>query len=229
MKFKNTTIVFLILFTLPFNSFASSKINISNYMFKESKGEYEYSETELDEILQKYNDLKISGSWTPSGTIYKLPEGKDTKVDMSVEGEVDGESPLKVGKGVTDAVIKKVEEQLGKPYIWGGVGPRGFDCSGLMQYAFKQLNVDLPRNSRAQAKVGKKVNSMSDLKKGDLVFFDSKNRSGSASVITHVGVYVGNGDMIHAPKPGDKIKKVNITNSNWYKPRFRWGRRVIVE
>lgn len=97
-------------------------------------------------------------------------------------------------------VIAVAKAQMGKPYRWGATGPNSFDCSGLMQYSFKNgANVSLPRVSRDQATVGKKV-SKAELLPGDLVFF------GRGGTITHVGMYLGNDQYIHAPQTGDVVK-----------------------
>ena len=100
--------------------------------------------------------------------------------------------------------------QLGKPYVWGAEGPNSFDCSGLTYYVYKQVGITLPRVSTAQYSVGRSV-SWNNLQPGDLMF-SSTDGSGR---ITHVGIYIGNGQMIHAPKPGDVVQKTSINNSYW--------------
>ncbi|TFV74378.1 NlpC/P60 family protein [Blastococcus sp. CT_GayMR19] len=91
--------------------------------------------------------------------------------------------------------------QLGKPYVWGAAGPNGFDCSGLTQYAYGAAGIGLPHSSRMQAGVGALV-AHGDLQPGDLVFFYSP--------ISHVGIYIGNGQMVHAPTSGDVVKVTDI-------------------
>ena len=99
--------------------------------------------------------------------------------------------------GSSSAALDFAFSQIGKPYIWGSGGPEGYDCSGLTAAAFAAAGVTLPRTSAAQASAGTPV-SVSDLAPGDLVFFGSP--------IYHVGIYVGDGLMVHAPKPGDSVK-----------------------
>jgi cell wall-associated NlpC family hydrolase len=90
-------------------------------------------------------------------------------------------------------------KQLGKPYRFGGAGPSTFDCSGLTLQAWKAAGVTLPRISQEQIRVGKVV-SKADLQPGDLVFFYD------ASAPTHVGLYVGDGVILHAPRPGKSVE-----------------------
>ncbi|WP_345044702.1 C40 family peptidase [Streptomyces sannanensis] len=88
-------------------------------------------------------------------------------------------------------------EALGKPYIWGATGPYAFDCSGLTQAAWRSAGVSLPRTTYTQISAGTRV-SRSELVPGDLVFFYSG--------ISHVGLYIGDGKMIHAPRPGAPVR-----------------------
>ena len=102
---------------------------------------------------------------------------------------------------------------MGKPYRWGATGPNSFDCSGLMQYAFKNgAGISLPRVSRDQANVGKKV-SKAELQPGDLVFFAKGGR------IHHVGMYLGNDQYIHAPQTGDVVKISKLSSRTLYTAR----------
>ncbi|MDX2601284.1 NlpC/P60 family protein [Streptomyces caniscabiei] len=91
--------------------------------------------------------------------------------------------------------------QIGKPYVWGATGPGSYDCSGLTQAAWKAAGVDLPRTTYDQVEAGTTV-PLADAKPGDLVFFYDD--------IGHVGLYIGNGMMIHAPKPGTYVREESI-------------------
>ena len=110
-----------------------------------------------------------------------------------------------------DAVIDLAKKQIGKPYVWGATGPDSFDCSGLTSYVYKNAaNISLPRTSSEQAKVGDTI-SKSDLMPGDLIF-SSTNGTGNVS---HVGIYIGNNEMIHSPKPGQNVQIVKINTTYW--------------
>ncbi|MEV2244829.1 NlpC/P60 family protein [Streptomyces sp. NPDC049970] len=91
---------------------------------------------------------------------------------------------------------------LGKPYVWGATGPASFDCSGLTQAAWRAAGVSLPRTTYTQINAGRRV-SRSELAPGDLVFFYSG--------VTHVGLYIGGGQMIHAPRPGAPVRIAPIS------------------
>jgi cell wall-associated NlpC family hydrolase len=91
--------------------------------------------------------------------------------------------------------------QTGKPYVWGASGPDSYDCSGLTQAAWKAAGVTLPRTTWDQVKIGTQV-SVASAQPGDLVFFYDD--------ISHVGLYLGDGMMIHAPKPGAYVREESI-------------------
>jgi peptidoglycan hydrolase CwlO-like protein len=100
----------------------------------------------------------------------------------------------------SSSVLSEAYKYLGIPYVWGAGGPNSFDCSGFTSYVFGKLGVSLPRTTYDQINVGTSV-SYSDLQPGDLVF-----TRGSSSRPEHVGIYVGGGQMIHAPRTGENVK-----------------------
>ncbi|MFI1003481.1 NlpC/P60 family protein [Streptomyces galbus] len=105
-----------------------------------------------------------------------------------------GEVPV---SGRAAAAVAAARSALGRPYVWGANGPSGFDCSGLMQWSYAQAGVALPRTSQAQAHAGRRV-PLSQARPGDLVTYRSD--------ASHVGMYVGNGRVIHAPYPGAPVR-----------------------
>ena len=100
-----------------------------------------------------------------------------------------------------DKALAFARAQIGKPYVWGAVGPGSYDCSGLTQAAWKAAGVDIPRVTYDQVNAGTTV-PLSQAQPGDLVFFYDD--------VTHVGIYIGNGMMIHAPKPGTYVREESI-------------------
>ncbi|MER6603432.1 hypothetical protein C6W96_08125 [Streptomyces sp. CS149] len=114
--------------------------------------------------------------------------GRDGLPDLS------GVAP---GSARAMSAVAAVHQALGKPYVWGANGPSGFDCSGLMQWAYAQAGVSLPRTSQAQRYAGSMV-PLSQAQPGDLVVYRAD--------ASHVGMYVGNGQVIHAPYPGAAVR-----------------------
>ena len=120
------------------------------------------------------------------------------------------------GRG--QALVNTAKKYLGVPYVWGGTSPKGFDCSGLVQYVCRQNGISVPRVAASQKGAGTPV-SRANLQPGDLVFFGNGGR------ITHVGIYVGNGNMIHAPQTGDVVK-ISSINSTYRVARYAGAVRV---
>ena len=183
-----------------------------------------------------------SGAGTSYSVITKLSKG--TVVDV-IESASNGWKKIKTSNGTTgwvsgdyltkgvvenstsstnkvQAVLDLAEKQLGKPYVWGAEGPNSFDCSGLIYYVYKNAaGITLPRTSAAQYSAGVAV-SKSNLKAGDLIF-SSTDGTGN---ITHVAIYVGNGKMIHAPRSGKNVEKVDM-NTNYWNKAYVGARRVL--
>ena len=124
-------------------------------------------------------------------------------------------------------VIEIAEGQMGTPYQYGGTGrgDDGFDCSGLIQYAYGQAGISLPRQSRDQARSGTAVpRSEANLRPGDILTFAQSGRR-----ITHVGLYIGDGRFIHSASQGVQISTLGTSDPNgrwWYK-RWIGVRRVL--
>ncbi len=132
-----------------------------------------------------------------------------SQVDKNTTNAVTPEiaAPVKKAKTTSaktkklNAIVKLAKKQVGKSYVYGATGPYAFDCSGLVQYVYRNAGKkELPRTTYSQVNVGKRV-SLSHLKKGDLLFW------GSASAPYHVGIYVGNGQYVHAATPSQGVRK----------------------
>lgn len=119
---------------------------------------------------------------------------------------------------VRDQIISFAQQKLGARYVWGATGPNTFDCSGFVGYVFKHAaNVNLPRVSSSQATFKPRISSM-NMKKGDLVFFETTGKGR----ISHVGIYMGGRQFIHASS-GSKRVTVSSLDSNYYSRTFRWA------
>ena len=117
-------------------------------------------------------------------------------------------SPPKAGERAAAYALKMV----GKPYRYGGASPsRGFDCSGLVQYSYRQAGVKLPRSTEAQLRLGKPIRR-AQLRRGDLIFFDEKGGANS-----HVGIYLGDGTFVHAPSSGKAVRRDKLDAPYWRK------------
>lgn len=123
-------------------------------------------------------------------------EESSSSSSSSPSTSTDSSYAIKAAKAITFA-----RSQIGKPYVWGATGPDSYDCSGLTQAAWKAAGVTLPRVTYDQVDAGTTV-SLSAAQPGDLVFFYDD--------ISHVGLYIGNGMMIHAPKPGAYVREESI-------------------
>lgn len=109
--------------------------------------------------------------------------------------------------------VDTAKQYLGTPYVWGGTTPNGFDCSGLVQYVYAQNGINIPRVSQDQYKSGASV-AKENLQPGDLVFFTGYTKDPSNP--GHVGMYVGNGEYLHAPKTGDVVKVSSLSDRSDY-------------
>ncbi len=118
------------------------------------------------------------------------------------------------------AVIDVARQQLGTAYKYGGSSPRsGFDCSGLVHYSYGQAGLNIPRTSKEQYRKAQPI-SRRHLQAGDLIFF--RNRYGS--FVSHVGLYLGNGEFIHAPSTGKKVTIRRLDSPYWKKHFYAAGR-----
>ena len=132
-----------------------------------------------------------------------------------------------------DSFMSYLNTFLGMPYVWGGTTPAkynaagkyvcgGFDCSGLIQYAYKSIGINLPRTTMDQVNVGVSIN-INSLQKGDIIYF--KTNDAVPNQASHAGIYIGNNKFMQSPKTGDVVKISQLTG--YYKDRFITGKRII--
>ena len=117
-----------------------------------------------------------------------------------------------------NAVVRTARSQIGTPYKSGGQSPGGFDCSGLVTWAYKQHGFQVPRTTSEQTRLGRKV-ERAGLQAGDILVF--RTSSG-----LHTGIYSGRGTFIHSPKTGEKVREDALNNVYWNKV-YREARRVL--
>ncbi len=154
------------------------------------------------------------------GQIITIPgeaAAAETTADAPDPAAVYGEIPY-TAPGVADGVVSLALQYRGVPYVWGGATPGGWDCSGFMHWLYAQFGVYLPRGSVAQWWATTEPDA---LRPGDLVFFDN----GDGSPPGHVGLYIGDGLMVHAGSPATGTYVAEVFNSYWA-PRYMGAGRV---
>ena len=220
MLFVSTAATFAV--SYPFTGYSTGdNVNVRSgpATSYDSYGKINYGE--LATVLALENGwYKVSYSPAESGVAYisadyisLTPPAKRSDADVSYG------TPAFVSAG--ERIVKIAEQYLGTPYLYGGATPAGFDCSGFTSYVFKQMGYNLYRSSYQQLNNGIPV-SKSELKPGDLLLF---KRQG-ASRIHHVGIYVGNGMMIHSPQTGDVVKYTSVV-TGYYNNCYYAARRIV--
>ncbi len=121
-------------------------------------------------------------------------------------------------ESTSDTPLDIALQQVGKPYRYGGSNPTGFDCSGLVYYSYQQSGTTIPRTSRQQLSVSRRI-PVSRLRPGDLVFF-----SIPVTRVLHVGIYIGGNRFAHAPSSGKRVGIAYLDNPYWRKHFIRAGR-----
>lgn len=150
-----------------------------------------------------------SPSPSPTKTQAPSPSPSPTKTQAPTPPPVTTPPPT-TGASVAARAVDAALSQVGKPYVLGATGPNSYDCSGLVQWAYKQAGASLPRTSRQQWSATTRV-SESNLRPGDLIFYSN---NGTGSGVYHVAIYTGPGMRVHAPSPGKTVEHVKIWNTN---------------
>ena len=203
IKLLNTSIITI---TILFTACSSSQ----NKIKKETK----------TNNVSVYNILGI----TEASTQYRESPKVEISPDVTFVSYKKNNYPIPSKLPINQEIEVKAKSFLGIPYVWGATGPNKFDCSGFTQWVYRDVGINIPRVSRDQARVGKFI-SYENLEHGDMVFFDTKKKR--TGIVSHVGIYLGNGNFIHASSAGKSVVIYNFNQKTFYKKRFLWGRRVI--
>ena len=156
------------------------------------------------------SNVSVPESRTPTDT----SRSRSVIADVTRSASVLRESVVAAASGAAQAAVNTALAQVGDPYVWGAAGPDAFDCSGLTQYSYAAAGVALPHSSSMQSGMGVPV-SRDQLQPGDLVFFYSP--------VSHVGMYIGNGQMVHASTSGTPVQVVSLDSM----PSSNSARRIV--
>ena len=198
----------------------------------EADGVFGYSTYRAVIAFQRDEKLTISGkvdrgTWRalkkrtsenkPAATAKPEERTKDEPAPAAVKAP---ESAPFLPKKKVDAIIKTAKKYLGTKYVFGGTTPKGFDCSGFVQYVFKQNGFTLPRAADEQYKLGQRVKKPAELEPGDLVFFSTYEKGAS-----HCGIYLGKNQFIHVSS--SKGVRVDSLDDSYWKPRWYGGKHIV--
>jgi len=178
---------------------------------------------ETSKPIAKKAEPVLSPSDTPQGEEVVVTTVEKTDQKVTVKAEKKKPEPKKtISKAPsknTEGVISYAKSLLGTRYVWGGTSRGGFDCSGFVGYVMRNAGVKLPRTSIEQSRVGTHV-PRSELRAGDLIFFNTRGGR-----ISHVGIFIGNGNFIHASSGSGRVI-VSALSGAYYSKRYVTGRRV---
>ena len=167
--------------------------------------------------FQKANGLLVDGI-----------VGKNTRAKLFGSDASSGNGSVSrgdSGNSLIDSIIAFAHQYLGAPYKYGASGPEAFDCSGFTYFIFKNFGITLLRTAKEQGYNNNYPKlSRQELKKGDLVFFDT---IADDDLSDHVGIYIGDGKFIHASSTNNKYVRIDTLDSGYYQRTFVWGRRIL--
>lgn len=194
------------------------------------------------ETVYRLQDVGPRGFWRPSrnsrdgvaasiGLSVTIGKKVDRRWPARAGGRSESTPPLMIAAprtitGNAADIVQTALDALGTPYVWGGTAENGFDCSGLVQWAYSQHGIRLPRMSRDQARTGSEVTPVLEaLQPGDILLFAAQPGGG----ITHVGMYVGEQTFIHSSNTGVKLSRLAAQDSDgaWWVARWVGARRVV--
>jgi cell wall-associated NlpC family hydrolase len=162
-----------------------------------------------------------------AGVIVSATLGTRRGVDLRIEDPrtIGTRRTTGAASATASSILATADDYVGTRYVWGGETPSGFDCSGFVQYVFRQHGIELPRTSRQQVQVGERVAlGLDALEPGDLLFFAT-----NGSRIDHIAIYVGNNEIIHSSSSGNGVGYDNLSSKRgrWFADHHVASRRVI--
>lgn len=193
------------------NTIGNIPLNNCNCSCHCNSNQNESSLDSLETLQSTINSNKLNN--------YNKTDNKTNVQDSSVSSSEQIKANNTSATSNIDKAVELIKSKIGNKYVWGATGPNSFDCSGLVQYVYKNaLGKNIPRTSYEQSKFGKAVDKK-DLQVGDLVFFDTMGKGR----VSHVGMYVGNNEFVHAANEKSGIKKSKLTG--YYETHYKGARR----
>jgi len=199
------------------NSYPCVGIVVANTVNVRSGPSTDYAIEAVVDSGQTLDVFEKSGNWFKIGT----GNGNHAYICADYVSLRSEDVAARGNYGSGNRVVQLAKSFLGTPYVYGGSSPSGFDCSGFTSYVYRQLGYSINRTAHAQLSNGIAV-SKSELQPGDLVMF----KKAANSQVHHVGIYVGDGMMIHSPQTGDVVKYTSI-NTGYYNDVYYAARRII--
>ena len=192
---------------------------------KETKKEGKKNEISENEIIKKDEKNPESNFYGNKADFEDSIKNKPGLLNKYSQFQVDGvESDFFISNEQMGAIIINVKSYMGTKYLYGGASKSGIDCSGLLSNGFSSQNIEIPRTAQEIARLGVIVYDSSKLIRGDLVFFS--NTTSSKKLITHMGLYLGNGEFIHSSSSrGVIISKIN--DPYYWRDKFLFGKRIL--
>lgn len=202
------------------------QLQMLGYPITELDGEFGDETERAVEDFQRDQELTVTGvvnnaTWR---ALKKAKPGNKKSSNSKPVEKIEDTKLVPFGKVLIDgkqaeALIATAKKYLGVPYVFGGTTPSGFDCSGFLQYVFKQNGLSIPRLADEQYKLGKSV-KMSELRAGDLVFFTTYEPGAS-----HCGIYIGDGQFMHASS--SRGIRVDYLDNTYWAPRFYGCKQIV--
>lgn len=198
----------------------------AGYKIKSADGVFGKETERAVAEFQRDSKIKITGvvnnaTWR---ALKELPAKKTWGIDVPLPAEkklplAPNGKPILPASKVSD-IIKTAKSYMGTPYVFGGTTPKGFDCSGYLQYVFQKQGISIPRTADEQYKLGLRTKSTKELVPGDLVFFETYEKGAS-----HCGIYLGKDEFIHAST--SKGVRIDALSNDYWKPRFLGGKHIV--
>ncbi len=208
------------------------KLTEIGYSLGKADGVFGKSTEQAVAQFQRDQKIRVTGvvnaaTWRALKTAKKRPWGSDVQPPAKTDDAPTVKAPLApnnvpiLPRAKVTTLIQTAKNYIGTPYTFGGTTPKGFDCSGYLQYVFAKNGISIPRLADDQYKLGTRTKSTSQLEPGDLVFFTTYEPGPS-----HCGIYLGSGNFIHASS--SKGVRIDALSNSYWQPRYIGGKHIVM-